>query len=242
MLKSALIAAALALPACALAAEMSVDTAYERIETVGQQPWRATGASLTLDENNVLKSWGGLLQSAERYGAHANAAEVFGVRQLASGMALEGRLFASEGADFLAKKGVEATLYAGLPAGMELMTTLGRKLYARDASSLLRVRLDRDFGPWRVGAGVARDLEFSEQTTFGSVKYRASTWSLGLHLAKGVEAERLESGATLRTPVRSGALAAEMEVTQNTRFRAIFTRMLTTQSRAGVSLGLVHRF
>lgn len=230
------------MPVWALAAELSVDTAYERIATAGQEPWRTNGATLVVQGQDRVKSWGGTLQSAERYGAQASSGEIFGVRQVSQKVALEGRLFAGAGADFLAKKGGEATLYAGLPAGLEMMATLGRKIYAHDSSSVLRVRLDRDFGAWRAGLGISRDLGLSAQTTFGSVKYQAPSWSVALHLAQGTEAERLESGATLRTPVKSAALAAEMPLTENTRFRTIITRTLTTQSRAGVSLGLVHRF
>lgn len=242
MLKRLVTLAALGLPLLANAAQMEGQASFQRMDVPGRDSWQDASLRAAFDGSGFLKTWGGAVQHANRYGASAMAGEVFGVHQIAPGMAVESRLSAGQGADFFAKSGVELTLYAGLPGGLELTTTAARKVYAADASSVLRIRLDREFGPWRLGGGVSRDIAFHEQVRFASAKYSSARWSAALHVSRGVEAERLASGAALRTPVREAALVGEITIAPQTRLRTTLSRTLTTQSRAGVSFGLIRTF
>ena len=242
MLKKQLVIALLGWPMLAGAVQVEADTSYEHMDESSRAPWKSAEARVLFDGDGIFKKWGGAAQTTERFGKNATGAELFGVHQLSQGVAVETRISLSSGAEFAARRGVETSLYVGLPSALELTATLGNKQYAADSSTLLRVRLDRDFGPWRIGAGFTHDVQLNAQGGFGAVKFTTDGWSLAAHIAKGVEAERSETGAAIRMPVKAAALTGEFLVARDTRLRATITRTITTASRAGVNLGLIRTF
>lgn len=242
MFKKWIAVGALLTPHFVSAASFGTYLAQESYDAPGRSPWRA--AQVTYDDQGegFVSKWGGVLSTDERYGSRGTGAQVYAVHEIARGLAVEGRLLGSSGAEFLAKKGAELTLYAGLPAGLELTTTVGRKIYAHDSVSVLRAQLDREFGAWRFGAGISHDVHGDGQVMFGLAKYAAQDWTLGVRLAKGDEAERSAQGLVTLRDIRVAVLEGSYSLRPKTSLRWALTRTLTDASRTGVSLGLVQQF
>lgn len=232
----------LGLPQLALAMSIGTQVSQERFTSEDRAPWRATEVFIDAKTSGPVSKWGGLVSSDSRYGAHATGLQAYAVREIAHTTAVEGRLFLSGGADYLVKQGAELTLYSGLPAGIEMASSISRKLYATDSTTLVRVALDREFQAWRVGGGVSHDLTKSTNVIFVGAKYTTPLWSTGLRLAKGEESERSESGYVVLSKVRVAVVEGTYSLQPQTKVRLSISRTLTTASRAGVSLGLAHSF
>lgn len=232
----------LALPQLALAASVTTQVSEESFSAPGRDAWYRSSVMLDGDKVGLFAKSGGTLAMERRFGSDASSAEGYLVYEVVKGFAVEGRLKAAGGADFLAKKGAALTIYAGLPAHLELTSTIGRSLYAQDAATVFSLQLDRQFGPWRIGAGRIADLSTGSRTNVGLINYAVAGGSVGMRVYKGAESQRSQSGFVTISHQRVAAFEATYDFSAKDRLLLALARTLSDASRTGMSLGFRHQF
>lgn len=242
MRKLVLMTGLLCLAGSAAATEMSVLYGHESLTAPGAAPWQSTELDVVTDSVGPFAKVGGQLVQAERFHSQATQAELFAVKQLQNSTALEVRVRGSGGAGYLPSKGVELTLYAALPGQLESATTLTRNLYAQDSVDVARIRVDKQWGAWRLGGGLIADLTQHVQTEFVAMGFEEGRFKTELALYQGQDVDRDEQGFATVQSAKTAAWNLRWQATPATSFLVGASKHWGLSARTGVTLGLSHSF
>lgn len=234
------LAFALAVPQVALATTVSAQVTREEFSTSDRAPWTRSEVSVDTGEVGVFSKAGATVAADHRFGITAKSGQVYGVYEVAKNFALEARLQGSTGAPFLAKQGVELTVYTGLPGKLELSASVSRKKFELESVTQVRAQLDREFGAWRVGAGRIVDSSVGSKVSFGVLQYSHARGTVDARLYRGTESERTARGDATVSSVRTVSLGGSLKLRNSNQLRLSITRTLTNAPRTGLSFGFVH--